>query len=304
MNDMNNGTIGYVSPNQGISIRWGVWTTARHPPRGTVLLLSGRGEYLEKYQETAADLINRGFDVYSFDWRGQGLSTRMLANRQKGFVETYEDYLDDLDCFIQTIMMPGARAPYYLLAHSMGGHIGLRYLHDHPDMFKGAVLTAPLIDIAMPPAFKKVLRAYIRGATILGFGKQYVPGAGDHKQQRQRFQNNKLTSDRMRFERMNRQLTEMPDLALGGVTHQWLLATLRSVDRLREQGFAEKIETPVLIVAAGKDEIVSSKAQAVIQKRLPRCRLVNVENARHELLVETDEVRRLFWKVFDEFILN
>jgi len=107
-NDMNNATIGYLSPTQGIRIRWGVWKTHSQVQRGTVLLLAGRGEYLEKYHETATDLIKRGFDVYSFDWRGQGLSSRMLPNRQKGFVRTYDDYLVDLDAFIQTIMLPSA----------------------------------------------------------------------------------------------------------------------------------------------------------------------------------------------------
>ena len=62
----------------------------------------------------------------------------------------------------------------------MGGHIGLRYLHDHPDMFKGAVLTAPLIDIAMPSAEKGAEGIYPWGRKM-GFGKHYVPGAGNTK---------------------------------------------------------------------------------------------------------------------------
>ena len=301
-NDMNNATIGYLSPTQGIRIRWGVWKTHSQVQRGTVLLLAGRGEYLEKYHETATDLIKRGFDVYSFDWRGQGLSSRMLPNRQKGFVRTYDDYLVDLDAFIQTIMLPSARTPYYLLAHSMGGHIGLRYLHDHLDLFKRTVLTAPLIDIAMPSLQKKVLRVFVRLAIKLGLGKLYVPGAGDRKPQGQRLETNRLTSDPIRFERMNRQLTKNPDLALGGVTLQWLLATFLSIDRLCGMGFPERIEMPVLVVSAGNDKIVSNKALAYINNRLPHSRLFTLKNAKHEILVEADEIRALFWKAFDDFL--
>ncbi len=300
VNAMNSATIEYMSPKQGIKLRWGLWKTAAQTRCGTVLLLSGRGEYLEKYHETAADLNKRGFDVYSFDWRGQGLSSRMLANRQKGFVETYDDYLGDLDRFMQTIMMPAAEAPYYLLAHSMGGHVGLLYLHDHHRLFKRVVLTAPLIDIAMPPVLKKMLKAYACVAVKLGFGKHYVPGAGNLKPQR--FEVNRLTSDWVRFQRMNRQLAEMPGLAIGGVTHQWLLATFRSIARLLGKGFTEQIDTPLLMVAAGKDEIVSFEAQKAVQKRTPQCHLVTLENAKHEILVEADSIRNQFWKVFDEFL--
>lgn len=300
MNEMRNATIGYISPSQGTRLRWVVWKTTNKPHRGTILLLNGRGEYMEKYDETAADLNKRGFDVFSFDWRGQGFSTRMLPNRQKGFVETYADYLGDLGGFIRTVMMPNADAPFFLLAHSMGGHVGLRYLHDHPGLFKRVVLTAPLIDIAMPSLLKNALRFYACWAVKLGFGENYAPGAGDNKPQR--FENNKLTSDRGRFERMKRQLLETPGLALGGVTHQWLWATFRSVDRLCAKGFIESMETPTLMVAAQKDRIVSLEAQKAMQKRMPQCQLVTLENARHEILVEADEIRNRFWKIFDAFL--
>ena len=299
MNEMRNATIGYMSSCQGIGLRWGVWKTTINPRRGTMLLLNGRGEYVEKYDETAADLNKRGFDVFSFDWRGQGLSSRMLPNRHKGFVENYADYLGDLDRFIKTIMMPNAHAPFYLLAHSMGGHVGLRYLHDHPGLFKRAVLTAPLIDIAMSSILKNALRVYARWAVKWGFGENYAPGAGDNKPQR--FENNKLTSDRGHFERMKRQLLETPGLALGGVTHQWLWATFRSIDLLCAKGFIENMETPTLMVAAQNDRIVSLEAQKAMQKRMPQCQLVILENARHEILVEADEIRNLFWKIFDDF---
>lgn len=299
---MNNATFGYVSTTRDIKLRWGIWKTMLQPHRGTVLLLAGRGEFLEKYHETATDLTGRGFDVYSFDWRGQGLSSRMLVNPQKGYVETYDDYLQDLNHFIQTNMTPNARPPYYLLAHSMGGHLGLRYLHDHCDLFKQTILTAPLIDIAMPLLLKTALKAYVRGAVALGFGAHYVPGAGDSNPQENIFENNKLTSDRRRFERTNRQLIETPGLALGGVTHKWLRATFLSIDRLLRTGFPEKMETPILMVAAGKDCVVSNKAQENLKTRLPHCQLAALENAKHEILVEADDIRERFWKIFDDFL--
>ena len=292
----------YITATQGVNLRWGLWKTSTKSHCGTMLLLSGRGEYLEKYKETVADLNQRGYDVYAFDWRGQGLSSRMLSNRHKGYVQSYDDYLADLDYFVQRVVAPRAKAPLYLLAHSMGAHIGLRYLHDHYTLFQGAVLTAPLIDIAMSPKLKTALRIYVCAAIKLGLAKRYVPGANDGNPHRQAFESNKLTSDRMRFERMIHQLNAKPDLVLGGVTHQWLQATFCSIDHMCAKGFIESIKLPVLIVAAGNDSVVSLNAQQTLSKRLPQSRLVILEKAKHEIFVEADEFRNQFWQAFDEFI--
>jgi len=302
MGDMKNTSIGYMAADRKIRLRWGGWKTVKADHRGTVLLLTGRGEYLEKYVETVDDLTLRGYDVYSLDWRGQGLSSRMLSNRQKGFVHTYDDYLSDLTHFVETVIKSFARPPFKMLAHSMGAHVGLRYLHDNPGEFHSAVLTAPLIDVAMPNALKTILKAYVKMAVKLGLGERYVPGAGDCKPGERRFRKNHLTSDRLRFERVNRQVRETPALALGGVTHQWLLATFRSIDVISRKDFLEEIDLPVLIVAAGNDSIVSLQAQAAAQGRLSTCTLVELNCARHEILIEADPFRQKFWRAFDQFI--
>ena len=114
-------------------------------------MLNGRREFMEKYRETIGELIERDFDVYSLDWRGQGLSSRMLANRHKGFIEDFDIYLNDLQMFVSNIVIPKAIDPLIILAHSMGGHIALRFIHDHPKMVERAVLTAPMIDILTSP---------------------------------------------------------------------------------------------------------------------------------------------------------
>jgi len=94
-----------------------------------------------------------------------------------------------------------------------------------------------------------------------------------------------------------------PDLALGGVTYGWLKASLESIDILMGTGYPEAIRTPVLIVAADCDRVVSVKAQEQICDRLPDGRIRIVPQSRHEVLKETNQVRSLFWQEFDRFIL-
>ena len=281
------------------AIRYGIWYGQKEPRQGSILLLNGRREFMEKYTETIGELIERGFDVYSLDWRGQGLSTRMLVDRHKGFIEDFDVYLNDLKMFVSNRVMPKAIGPLIILAHSMGGHIALRFIHDHPVMADRMVLTAPMIDILRSSLPSWCARFISRAANKAGFNGSYVFGSGIDTDEK--FEGNNLTSDPVRFMATVQTIAENPDLALGGVTYGWLSAALKSIDILRNPGFAEQIRTPILLISAGEDRIVSNTAQKKICSLLPNCKFMEIPGARHEILRETDAVRSVFWHEFDRF---
>jgi lysophospholipase len=93
---------GAIKTPDGVNLRFARWDP---PPgrRGTVVVLQGRAEYIEKYFETVRDLRARGFAVATFDWRGQGLSDRALPDRQKGYVRNFSQYATDLEAFMAQI---------------------------------------------------------------------------------------------------------------------------------------------------------------------------------------------------------
>lgn len=283
------------------SIRYGIWHTRKEKKQGSVILLNGRREFMEKYLETIGELNDKGFDVYSLDWRGQGLSTRILSNRQKGFIESYDIYLNDLQQFVSDIVKPQAVDPLIILGHSMGGHIALRFIHDHPGIVEKAVLTAPMIDIFKSPLSRWFVSFISWAATSAGFSHSYTIGSGDYTDKDEKFEGNILTSDPERFKDTCKIIAKNPDLALGGVTYGWLSATLKSTQILTDPGYAKKIETPVLIISAGDDEVVSDRAQKNFCAMMPNCRLVVIPGSRHEILRETDAVRSMFWDEFDRF---
>ena len=285
----------------GLQIRWGYRPAPGAGSLGTVVLLNGRTEYLEKYAETAADLNQRGWAVYSMDWRGQGLSDRLTTNRLKGHVGRFRDYLEDLEGFVDLVRRHGAARPFILMGHSMGGHIGLRYLGERRHPFALAVLTSPMIDIELPAVPRRLLRGYVRAAVRLGFGQAYAPRGAAYEKKDRIFTDNPLTSDRERFQRRLDEIAANPRLALGGVTYGWLDAAFRSIKRVLAPGFARKLDLPLLIVRAAEDCIVSRAAQKDFCRRARNCRLVDVPGARHELLVETDACRQVFWQAFDRF---
>ena len=286
-----------TSDNQ--RIRYGIWYSHNETKRGSVILLNGRKEFMEKHVETIGELNQRCFDVYSLDWRGQGLSSRMLANRHKGFIKNYDNYLDDLNLFISKIVQPEVTSSLIILSHSMGGHIALRFIHDHPKLVDKAVLVSPMIDILTSPLPGWFVRLIAWIAIKAGLDHSYIIGSGDYTVEK--FKDNRLTSDPQRFMDENKAIVENPDLALGSPTYGWLSATFESIDILTRPDFAEKITTPILIASAGCDRVVSIKAQKTICALLPNCRFAEITGARHEVFKETDTVRSIFWDEFDRF---
>lgn len=293
---------GYLRTRDGLSLRYGHWPYPGHAPKGTVLILQGRCEYMEKYEETIAALHDRRLDVFSFDWRGQGLSERMLPDREKGFVRHFDDYLEDLNIMLETIVRPGMRGELYLLAHSMGGHIGLRRLYRNGDLFAGAVFCAPLIDIVtypFPPFFARWLS---RRRVATGRAHEIVVGAGRITPFPERFRNNFWTSDRDRFERNLKRIKEQPELSAAMVTYGWVAATYDSIDALKGVAKKRALKTPVLFSVAGSDRVVSNRAIRKFVADTGNCHMIEIEDAQHEILQEADRQRGVFWQAFDEFM--
>jgi len=294
----------YFNTCDNLSIRYGVWPGRPGKKSGSIILLGGRREFMEKYFESIDELNQRHFDVYGLDWRGQGLSTRQLPNRHKGYVKSYEHYIDDLNQFVGDVISSQAAHPLIILAHSMGGHIALRFLHDYPGIVHRAILVAPMIDILTGPIPRWLLRIIIRLVVAAGRAAAYSIGSGDYHAADQQFSNNRLTSDPVRFMDEAKAIAANPDLALGGVTYGWLLATLKSIDILKQPEYTDRIKTPIQIFSAGSDCIVSIGAQKRLCDRLPSCRMKVISGARHEILKETDSIRRIFWDLFDSFMKN
>lgn len=110
---------GTIKTPDGVELRFARWA----PPanrKGTVCVFTGRSEQIEKYFETVRDLRDRGFAVATFDWRGQGHSSRRLRDPRKGYVRNFADYEIDVETFVQQVVLPDCPPPFFALAHSMG----------------------------------------------------------------------------------------------------------------------------------------------------------------------------------------
>ncbi len=271
-------------------------------PRGVCLLLHGQTEFIEKYAEVIDELRGRGFAVVTFDWRGQGGSARPLADPLKPFVRDFAQFDDDLASVLEQVVRPLSEHPPLALAHSMGAHILLRTLHDRPDAFAGAVLSAPMIAIATrgyPAALTRLVTALYNG---LGCAQDFAWGMAARDPLRIGFDAQLVTSDPVRFARAQDFLKSHPELRLAGPTWGWLDAAYRSMARVTAPGFAEAIAAPVLVCGAGRDRICLSAAARAFTARLPHGRSAEFADAEHEILMENDSIRARFWAAFDGFV--
>lgn len=288
-----------MAMSDGMLLRVARWLPSG-ATRGTVVILNGRTEFVEKYFETIGDLLRRHYAVATLDWRGQGLSGRSLRNPHKGHVRDFGLYVSDLRRVITRFIEPDCPRPYRVLSHSLGGCIALHYLARHPDSFSSAIFSAPMWGIGRGTGRSAALRALVGLLDRLGAGGRYLPGRRDYGDSDRSFAGNPFTRDAERFARFVAQVDAEPRLAVGGPTIRWLREAMRAIEDIHAPGFAERIEIPIHVCTAGDDTVVSNAAQSAVVRRLPNASQQIFEGARHELLMERSAIRDRFFARFDE----
>jgi lysophospholipase len=292
---------GTLKTPDGVGLRFARWL----PPagrRGTVCIFQGRGEWIEKYFETVRDLRARGFAVTALDWRGQGLSDRVLSDRRRGYVGDFSEYDTDLETFIREIVLPDCPPPIFAIGHSTGATMLIRAAYRGHRWFDRMVLTAPLIALGGIDYSMGTSAMLIRALDIAGFGTMYVPKHETGVIESRPFVGNILTSDPVRYARNAAILEAEPALALGAPTVAWTDAAFRAMRALRERGYPARIRQPMLIVAAGNDAVVSNTAIEDFASLLRAGSHLVVVGAQHEILMEQDRFRSQFWAAFDAFV--
>jgi lysophospholipase len=298
---------GTVGTPDGVALRFARWESPAHAEgdvegaKGTVCVFTGRSEFIEKYFETVRDLRQRGFAVATMDWRGQGHSSRQLPDPRKGHVAGFSDYEIDVETFMQSVVLPDCPPPYYALAHSMGGAVMLRVAHSGKRWFERMVLAAPLIELPHGRS-SWPLRTLMRMLRLAGFGNGYVPGSNVDRVRASGFPGNPLTSDPGRYARNAAMLSHDPTLGIGSPTVAWLDAAFDTVVEFGAADYPSRIVSPVLMVSAGADSVVSGTAIARFAARLPAGSHLTIGAARHEILQEADAYRAQFWAAFDAFV--
>jgi len=271
-------------------------TTKDYP---AIVVVPGRGESYLKYQELIFDLYQQGYDVFILDHRGQGLSTRLLPNLNKGYVTKFQDYVDDLHYFIEHIVIKYNATKPYLLAHSMGGAIAVRFMQDSSNAIKAAVIASPMLGFNsgyIPTSLAtKVVTIKLALNNLISKSPWYFLGQKDYAPVT--FIKNKLTHSRQRYQVFVNTYKHTKSIQLGGVTTHWIMQGIIAQKEIFSR--ISQLKTPILLLQASDDIVVCLKAQNdfcltlhTLQPKLyPNSEPVKIEGAYHELFFELDEYR-------------
>ncbi|MEZ9231107.1 alpha/beta fold hydrolase [Vibrio amylolyticus] len=280
---------GYLLAKDKRRLYWCKMTKPEHTK--AIVLVNGRIESAWKYQELFYDLFHQGYDIYSFDHRGQGMSERLANDHEIGHVEEFDDYIVDMAQLITSFSLEHYEQRY-LLAHSMGGAITTRYLQTNPNQsFDAVALSAPMFGINMSPVLRPIALPFAQIMSMVTALPQYAPGQQGYYAKP--FDINPLTKSKARYHWFRNLYNTMPELKLGGPSHRWVGQGLMAAKQCIQQ--TRQIGIPLLLLQAGNETIVDNRAQIRFIKKLARtnkqCALKIVYGSKHELLFEQDAYR-------------
>lgn len=131
---------GYYTSFDGTPIYWQSWGVER--PLATIVLVHGYGSSSDLFTSFAKKLNEIGVSAYAPDLRGHGRSGGMKLS-----AESFEDYIKDLEAFISLVKEQEHTEKLFLLGHSLGGGIALRYSMEKD--VGGIIASAPAVGMQL-----------------------------------------------------------------------------------------------------------------------------------------------------------
>ena len=290
-----------LETGEGVMVRYAHWRLKPVTRKGTIVILQGRSEYIEKQYSLIADLLERGYDVLSFDWRGQGGSSRLLENENAGYVDDFDEYVEDLTVILQQVGLPDCRGPLYILGHSTGSLVALLAAPKIGNRITRMVLCSPFMGIGRQPISPSAVRLLAGTLAAFGLGEVYLTGRSTSPATWDEI-TNIHTSSQEHFE-LNRKFSEeFPELCIGGATASWVFAACKAMERVKDPDFHSGITIPILMINAGNDFVVNNRETELLARQLRSGSLLTIDGARHEIWQEKEHFREQFLAAFTAFV--
>ena len=250
----------------------------------SVVLLHGMSEFTCKHYELAYYLLEQGYNVFMYDQRGHGRSQRLTERMDLIHVDRFSDFVEDLQEFVEKIVLPVADTPLYLYGHSMGGAVALFHLAAHPGLFQKAVISSPLFVPRVPvPTPLAAISAWkdqlLRGPkSQLSHTRQFIAKIPEAWQNDPACSRNKYMMQ-LRIDHKDYQTTPMSaGFALRAL---YLTPALLRI--------AKKITTPHLLISGTEDTVVKTRPHRRFGKRAPMCDFVSIPGGKHAMMCEDAE---------------
>jgi lysophospholipase len=278
-------TISHLKTPDGKNLRVGQWKAPSSSK--TVVLVQGRGNYIEHFEDLAQFLTEQGFTVWTFDFRGQGGSSRNKSDPMVSHIEHFDDYTEDLKTFLDQVVKE-KNVP--VIALSMGATIALRLIHDHPGYISKLIALSPMIRIKTSPYpyyFAKIMAHLM---VLIGKKNNYTFDSGpfNFKSCKKDYDPVKF-GDQTKWQKLCEFSEHNPQLMVGGPSWQWLKEAFASSENLLEKDYVEKIDIPLLVIYPENDYRIEPESQRQFCLMAPHCMLKPYPKAPHDLILSSPE---------------
>lgn len=255
--------------------------------RGNVVIVHGLSEFTKKFYEIIYYTLNQGYNVFIYDQRCHGLSGRLTDERDLLHVDSFSDYVKDLNYFIDEVVLKTEDKPVYLFAHSMGGAIAALYLAEQKDKVKRAVLSAPMFEPIVKNVPTVIAREGVRVGRVIFGGKRKFFLSEEFNPETKYHHCYGLSEARFRKNmelRCGNEMYQSTPMSFG-----WVSGSLTVGKKVLSRRVAGKIKTPILIISASEDKMVNNKMQEKFLNKCINCEFKSIEYATHSIL-SSDEI--------------
>ncbi len=256
-------------------------------PVGSIVIVHGFTEYCKKYTELAWYFINKGYNVFTYDHRGHGFSERQVDGYELAHVNSFEEYVKDLEAFVDNIVIPAVgKENVNIFSHSMGGSVATLYLMRCGKKISRAVLSSPMVypytsDCPIP-VLKLMLKQQARKngwnarfKYASDFNPEH-PFDKCHDTSYPRFRHNlDVRISDIRFQ-------------TSASTNRWMYEAVSVGDKMLKAKELKRITAKVLVVNSELDTVVRRKPQEKLA-RLLGCEFISIAGAKHSAFICASE---------------
>ena len=247
----------------------------------SVVILHGMSEFTCKHYELAYYLLQQGYNVFLYDQRCHGRSQRLTDRMDLIHVERFFDFVEDLDLFVNNIVLPAAAKPLYLYGHSMGGAVSMFYLATHPNVFRKAILSSPLFEPHLPAPMPLAAISAWKDRLLRGAASKLTHSNEFVAKMPEEWETNPACS---RNKYMMQLRLDDPAYRTTPMSAGFALRALYLTPKLMR--IAKKITTPHLLISGDCDAVVKTQPHIRFAKVSPLCRLVNVPGGKHAMMCD------------------
>ena len=276
---------GHMNSYDGTTLQY--YFALRPHARGSVCFLHGFCECIVIYRELLYRFYEQGYSVFFLEQRGHGRSGRANKDPEVVYVKDFSQYTKDFYRFLeQKVFFLEPQKPHYLFAHSMGGAVGALFLEEYPGLIDAAILSSPMMRMSLGDTPLWQAYAMIAFYGLTGGSKKPVPGSRPFDGTPD-FEHAFNTS-RARYDYVLAQRIPRTEYHTCRPSVGWVRAGLAASRRIRRG--ARALEIPALLFQAGKENLVSPKAQEEFADAARNVTRIPVPDAKHEIYSSGPEI--------------